>query len=430
MEREIMQDLIKWKERTDRKPLILLGARQVGKTYILKEFGKRYYDNVAYINCDDNEIVKDLFMQDYDIKRILFSIGSITGESIRPDKTLIILDEIQELKRGLNSLKYFYENAPEYHIAVAGSLLGITLHQGESYPVGKVNTLHIYPMNYEEFLMAKGQIKMKEILQDKAWDVISSTRNLYIQSLREYYFIGGMPEVVKKYLETNDPIQVREVQKEILFAYNKDISKHAPTNEAVRINQVWESIPSQLAKENRKFIYGAVRKGSRAKDFEVAIQWLLDAGLVYKVDRITKPVIPLKYYSDFTSFKLYMLDCGLLGAMSDIPSSLMLIPNKMSESKGSFTENFVCSQLHNCQDLSIFYFSKENSTQEVDFVVQQDAELYAIEVKSEENLKAKSLKMFHSENSDVKCIRTSMADYRKEEWMDNIPLYSIKSYFI
>lgn len=429
MEREIMKDLVKWKGRSDRKPLILLGARQVGKTYILKEFGKRYYEQTAYINCDDNEMVKELFLPDYDVGRILLAIGSITGVSIQPGKTLIILDEIQELKRGLNALKYFCENAPEYHVAVAGSLLGITLHQGESFPVGKVNTLNIRPMTYEEFLLAKGKSQMCEMLRKREWDVIASTRSLYIQLLREYYFTGGMPEAVKKHLETNDTVQVREVQKEILLAYDKDISKHAPTNEAVRINQVWKSIPAQLAKENRKFIYGAVRQGARAKDFEIAIQWLLDAGLVYKIDRVSKPGMPLGCYADFTSFKLYMLDCGLLGAMNDMPPSLMLLPNKMAESKGSFTENFVCSQLHNCRNLSVYYYSKENSTQEVDFVVQHDTDIVAIEVKSEENLQSKSLKAFHNENQEVRCLRTSMADYRQEDWMVNVPLYAIKSYW-
>ena len=424
-----MKDLLKWRDRSDRKPLILLGARQVGKTYILKEFGKRCYEQTAYINCDDNEMVKDLFLPDYDIRRILLAIGSITGVSIRPGKTLIILDEIQELKRGLNALKYFCENAPEYHVAVAGSLLGITLHQGESFPVGKVNTLNIRPMTYEEFLLAMGKNQMYEMLENRQWDVIASTRNLYIQSLREYYFTGGMPEAVKKYLETNDTVQVREIQKEILLAYDKDISKHAPTNEAVRINQVWKSIPAQLTKENRKFIYGAVRKGARAKDFEIAIQWLLDAGLVYKIDRVSKPAMLLGCYADYSSFKLYMLDCGLLGAMNDMPPSLMLLPNKMAESKGSFTENFVCSQLHNCRDLSVFYYSKENSSQEVDFVVQHDTDILAVEVKSEENLQSKSLKAFHGENPEVRCLRTSMADYRQQDWMVNVPLYAIKSYF-
>ena len=429
MEREILKDLLKWRSRKDRKPLILLGARQVGKTYILKEFGKRYYENTAYINCDDNEMVKDLFLPDYDIKRILLSIGSITNVSIVPGKTLIILDEIQELKRGLNALKYFCENAPEYHVVVAGSLLGITLHQNESYPVGKVNTLYMYPMAYEEFLEAKGLTQMCNMLKNKEWDIVSSIKSKYIQSLREYYFTGGMPEAVKKFVETNDTVQVREIQKEILLAYDKDISKHASINETIRINQVWKSIPAQLAKENSKFIYGAIRKGARAKDFELAIQWLIDAGLVYKVELVKKIGMPLGNYADYSTFKLYMLDCGLLGAMSNTPASLMLIPNDMKESKGSFTENFVCSQLQNCRNISTYYYSKENSTQEVDFVVQYDTDIIALEVKSEENLQSKSLKSFHYDNPTVKCLRTSMADYRHEEWMDNIPLYSIRRYF-
>lgn len=426
MDREIMNELKAWKERSDRKPLILLGARQVGKTYILKEFGKKYYKHTAYINCDDNELVKDLFTPDYDMNRIILSIGSISGTRVLPGETLIILDEIQELKRGLNALKYFCENAPQYHIAVAGSLLGITLHQGESFPVGKVNTLEMHSMTYEEFLTAKGEHMMCEMLQQKRWDVIASTKSRYIQSLREYYFVGGMPEAVSKYIKTNDVVSVREVQKEILNAYDKDISKHASANEAVRINMVWKSIPAQLAKENSKFIYGAVRKGARAKDLEVAIQWLIDAGLVYKVERVNKPGMPLRFYADMTSFKLYMIDCGLLGAMNEMPPAMMLLPNKMAECKGAFTENYVCSQLHNVKGASVYYFSKENSSQEVDFIVQYDVEIAAIEVKAEENLQSKSLKTFHQENMDIRCIRTSMADYRQQEWMENIPLYAIR----
>ena len=426
MEREIMKDLCAWRQRTDRKPLILLGARQVGKTYILKEFGKRYYEHTAYINCDDSELVKGLFMSDYDMKRILLTIGAITGVSIQPGKTLIIFDEIQELPRGLNALKYFCENAPGYHVAVAGSLLGITLHGGESYPVGKVNTLKMHPMTYEEFLLAKGKHQMCEMLDGRCWDIISSAKSLYVQLLREYYFVGGMPEAVSKFIDTNDAVQVREVQKEILLAYEKDISKHAPTNEAIRISQVWRSIPSQLAKENHKFIYGVVRKGARAKDFEIAVQWLMDAGLVYKVGRVTKVGMPLNCYADLSAFKLYMLDCGLLGAMNDMPPTLMLMPNIMAESKGSFTENYVCSQLHNVGNMSVYYSSKENSTQEVDFVVQRDVDITAIEVKSEENLTSKSLKAFHADNPSIRCIRSSMSDYRKEEWMENVPLYAIR----
>lgn len=428
MKREIFLKLQAWKERKDRKPLILLGARQVGKTYILKEFGRTCYNHVAYINCDENEAVHDLFAHDYNMERILLSIGSITGVSIQPGKTLIILDEIQELPRGLNALKYFCENAPEYHVAVAGSLLGITLHQGESYPVGKVNTLEMRPMSYEEFLIAKGKQQMVDNLRAGNWDVVNSIKTSYIQTLREYYFVGGMPEAVKKYLETHDAVQVREVQKEILTAYDKDISKHAPIQETVRINQVWRSIPSQLAKENKKFIYGVVKSGARAKDFELAIQWLIDAGLAYKIERVTKPGMPLNCYADVAAFKLYLLDCGLLGALSGMPPATMLMPNKMAESKGDFTENFVCTQLRNISDVSIYYFSKSNSTQEVDFVVQTGERISAIEVKAEENLQAKSLKAFATENEGVHCIRSSMAGYKEQDWMVNVPLYALSCY--
>ena len=295
MYRNIIKQLEEWKNKKHRKPLILAGARQVGKTYILKEFGKSSFSNVAYINCDDNELAKDLFLQDYDMQRIILAIGVITRQSIIPGKTLIILDEIQELKRGLSALKYFCENAPQYHVAVAGSLLGITMHQGESFPVGKVDILHIYPMTFDEFLLAKGYSQMVDVLRSKDWQTIKLLRSQYIKFLREYYFVGGMPEAVNSFIETNDALQVREIQNNILFTYQKDISKHVPTSEANRINMVWHSMPSQLIKENKKFIYGVAKPGGRAKDFEVAIQWLMDAGLVYRSDRVTQAKMPLKY---------------------------------------------------------------------------------------------------------------------------------------
>ena len=272
MEREILNKLIAWKHRPDRKPLILLGARQVGKTHILKEFGCRQYKYLAYVNCDNNAMVSDLFAPDYNMERILLSIGAVTNVPIEPENTLIVFDEIQELPRGLSSLKYFCEEARQYHVAVAGSLLGIALHRGESYPVGKVNTLQMYPMNFEEFILAKGRQQLAEILKTRDWTMVQGLGNEYIQLLREYYFVGGMPEAVQKYIDTNDAVKVREVQKEILLTYNKDMSKHAPTAEAIRIGQVWHSIPSQLSKENRKFVYGVIRKGARAKEFETAIQ--------------------------------------------------------------------------------------------------------------------------------------------------------------
>ncbi len=430
MERFIMQDLIAWKNREDRKPLILLGARQVGKTYILKEFGQREFENVAYINCDNNAMVKDLFATDYNIERILLTIGAITGVNIQAGKTLIIMDEIQELHRGLASLKYFCEEAREYHVAVAGSLLGLTLHQGESYPVGKVNTLEMFPMTYEEFLLARGFKQRVDLLQSGMWDVVNSLRTLYIQHLREYYLVGGMPEAVKKFIDTNAANAVREVQKEILHAYEKDISKHAPDEQVVRINQVWNSIPSQLAKENKKFIYGVVKQGARAKDYELAIQWLIDAGLIYKISRVKTIGMPLKIHEDISAFKLYLLDCGLLGAMSNTPPALLLLPNNDNSGKGDFTENFICCQLESLRNIPIYYYSKENSQLEIDFVIQIDTNIIPLEVKAEENLQAKSLKVILANNPGMYGLRFSMSDYREQENITNVPLYGARGYLV
>lgn len=430
MERFIMQDLIAWKNREDRKPLILLGARQVGKTYILKEFGQREFENVAYINCDNNAMVKDLFATDYNIERILLTIGAITGVNIQAGKTLIIMDEIQELHRGLASLKYFCEDAREYHVAVAGSLLGLTLHQGESYPVGKVNTLEMFPMTYEEFLLARGFKQRVDLLQSGMWDVVNSLRTLYIQHLREYYLVGGMPEAVKKFIDTNDANAVREIQKEILHAYEKDISKHAPNEQVVRINQVWNSIPSQLAKENKKFIYGVVKQGARAKDYKLAIQWLIDAGLIYKINRVKTIGMPLKIHEDISAFKLYLLDCGLLGAMSNTPPAFLLLPNNDNSGKGDFTENFICCQLESLRNIPIYYYSKENSQLEIDFVIQIDTNIIPLEVKAEENLQAKSLKVILKNNPGMQGLRFSMSDYREQENITNVPLYGARGYLV
>ena len=428
MERFIMDDLVRWKNRNDRKPLILLGARQVGKTYILKEFGRREYENVAYINCDNNALVRDIFTPDYNIERILLTIGAITGVNILPGKTLIIMDEVQELKRGLASLKYFCEDAPEYHVAVAGSLLGLTLHEGDSYPVGKVNTLNMYPMTFEEFLLACNRKQMVDLLQAQRWDFVKGLRTLYMQHLREYYLVGGMPEAVDKFVQTNDANLVREVQNEILAAYERDISKHAPAEQVMRIGQVWHSIPSQLAKENRKFIYGVVKKGARAKDYELAIQWLLDAGLVYKVNRITTLAMPLKMHEELSAFKLFVLDCGLLGAMTLTPPAMLLLPSTDNSGKGDFTENFVCSQMKSLSDLPVFYYSKDNSQLELDFVVQTNTAVCPVEVKAEENLQSKSLKTTLSENPDMYGLRFSMSDYREEGRLTNVPLYGARSF--
>ena len=429
MYRNIITRLREWKDKAHRKPLVLSGARQVGKTYILREFGKQEFDNVAYINCDDSSLAKDLFTQDYDMQRIILAIGAITRQPIVAGKTLIILDEIQELQRGLAALKYFCEKAPEYHVAVAGSLLGITMHRGESFPVGKVDILNIYPMTFDEFLLAKGREQMVEILKSKDWDTIKLLRNEYIKCLREYYFVGGMPEAVGMFMETNDVMRVRDVQKAILFTYNKDMSKHVPAAEANRINMVWRSMPSQLVKENKKFIYGVARPGARAKDFETAIQWLMDAGLVYKAERVTEPKMPLKFYTDISSFKLFILDCGLLGAMSETPANKLLVAdNGMEESKGAFTENYVMSQLVATQGSSVFYYSNDAKL-EIDFLIQHADDIVPIEAKAEENLRAKSLSTFVSKHPQMHGLRFSMSDFREQDWMTNVPLYAVSVYF-
>lgn len=425
MFRNIIKQLQVWKNNKRRKPLVLAGARQVGKTYILNAFGKQEYSNIAYINCDDNELVKNLFEQDYDMQRIILAIGAITNQTIEPGKTLIILDEIQELKRGLSALKYFYEKVPEYHVAVAGSLLGITMHRGESFPVGKVDILNIYPMTFDEFLLAKGRKQMADILKSKDWNTIKLLRNEFIKILREYYFVGGMPEAVNEFIATNDVVKVRKIQNDILYTYQKDISKHIPASESNRIHMVWHSMPSQLVKENKKFIYGVAKKGGRAKDFEVAIQWLMDAGLVYKAERVTEPKMPLKYYVDVTSFKLFLLDCGLLGAMSETPpASLLVAENGMEEAKGAFTENYVMSQLVATIDTSVFYYSNDAKL-EIDFLIQQGSDIVPIEAKAEENVRAKSLSTFVANHPNLHGLRFSMSDYREQDWMTNVPLYAI-----
>lgn len=429
MYRNIIEKLKAWKNSEFRKPLILAGARQVGKTYILKEFGKEEYSNVAYVNCDKEAMAKTLFVEDYDIKRIVMAIAAITGQTIVPGETLIILDEIQEVKRGLSVLKYFCEDAPEYHVAVAGSLLGIAMHQGESMPVGKVDVLHMYPMTYDEFLLAKGNKQLYDVLMSKDWKTIKLLRGEYVKILREYYFVGGMPEAVKRFMETNDPNQVRSVQNEILYTYQKDISKHVPTSESNRINMVWHSMPSQLSKENKKFLYGVAKQGGRAKEFEVAIQWLMDAGLVYKSELVKEAKMPLKFYVDISSFKLFLLDCGLLGAMSETPADRLLVAdNGMEEAKGAFTENYVMNQMVASSHNSVFYYTSGNKL-ELDFLIQHASGIVPIEAKAEENLRSKSLATFVNSHPEMHGIRFSMSDYREQDWITNVPLYAASIYF-
>lgn len=426
MERSIYSSLKKWKESPTRKPLILQGARQVGKTYILKEFGAREYSEVVYINCDDNNDMQNMFV-DYDVDRIIRSLSAISGISIKPSTTLLILDEIQEVERGLASLKYFCEKAPEYHVAVAGSLLGITLHEGTSFPVGKVDMLYMYPMDFEEFLLAMGKEQLVELLRNNSWAALTPLRGMLTELLRQYYFVGGMPEAVKTYVERGDIWEVRSIHSKIIDAYRNDMSKHVPKQQVQRINMVWNSIPSQLARDNKKFIYGALRKGARANDFGIAIQWLVDSGLVHKVHRISKPVVPLKFYEDMASFKLFLLDCGLLGALSETPPEQILIgDNVFEEYKGAFTENYVLQQLKSLPRTFVYYYSNDNSTLEIDFVVQHDAHIIPIEVKAEENLRAKSLRQFVTDNSGLHGVRFSMSDYREQDWLTNVPLWAVR----
>ena len=429
MERSIYSSLKKWKESPTRKPLILQGARQVGKTYILKKFGAREYSEVVYINCDDNNDMQNMFV-DYDVDRIIRSLSAISGISIKPSTTLLILDEIQEVERGLASLKYFCEKAPEYHVAVAGSLLGITLHEGTSFPVGKVDMLYMYPMDFEEFLLAMGKEQLVELLRSNSWAALTPLRGMLTELLRQYYFVGGMPEAVKTYVERGDIWEVRSIHSKIIDAYRNDMSKHVPKQQVQRINMVWNSIPSQLARDNKKFIYGALRKGARANDFEIAIQWLVDSGLVHKVHRISKPVVPLKFYEDMASFKLFLLDCGLLGALSETPPEQILIgDNVFEEYKGAFTENYVLQQLKSLPRTFVYYYSNDNSTLEIDFVVQHEAHVIPIEVKAEENLRAKSLRQFVTDNSGLHGVRFSMSDYREQDWLTNVPLWAVRWVF-
>lgn len=392
----------------------------------MKEFGAREYSEVVYINCDDNNDMQNMFV-DYDVDRIIRSLSAISGVSIKPSTTLLILDEIQEVERGLASLKYFCEKAPEYHVAVAGSLLGITLHEGTSFPVGKVDMLYMYPMDFEEFLLAMGKEQLVGLLRSNSWAALTPLRGMLTELLRQYYFVGGMPEAVKTYVERGDIWEVRSIHSKIIDAYRNDMSKHVPKQQVQRINMVWNSIPSQLARDNKKFIYGALRKGARANDFEIAIQWLVDSGLVHKVHRISKPVVPLKFYEDMASFKLFLLDCGLLGALSETPPEQILIgDNVFEEYKGAFTENYVLQQLKSLPRTFVYYYSNDNSTLEIDFVVQHEAHVIPIEVKAEENLRAKSLRQFVTDNPGLHGVRFSMSDYREQDWLTNVPLWAVR----
>lgn len=425
MKRNITQQLQAWKEKTNRKPLIVNGARQVGKTYSLKDFGKKAYENVAYINCDGNEEVANIFAQDYDMHRILLHLSALTGVDIKPERTLIIIDEIQECPKALNSLKYFCENAPQYHVAVAGSLLGISLHAGSSFPVGKVDMIKMYPMTFDEFLMAAGEDRLVDMLRQQDYSLITPMSARLLEMLRQYYYVGGMPAVVKAFFASHQLSEVRDIQNQILFDYQRDFSKHAPLSEVPRINMVWNSIPSQLAKENKKFVYGALKKGARATQFEMAIEWLIDAGLIYKVPRVSEPRKPLKFYEDLNVFKLFSLDVGLMGAMAETTAADVLVRGTaMTEYRGAFTELFVLTQLV-ARGITPYYYSANDSRIEIDFLIQKAGTVIPLEVKAEENVHSKSLRTYIEKYPQLKGVRLSMLPYHDQDWMTNYPLYCV-----
>ncbi len=432
MERFLYKQLKIWKNSKDRKPLVLEGARQVGKTWLLKQFAKNEYEDFVYINCDNNPQLESVFI-DYDVKRIIRNLSAITNIKIEPKKCLIIFDEIQEFPKALTSLKYFCEDAPNYHIVVAGSLLGLLEHYGTGYPIGKVDSLFLYPLSFMEFLLALKKNIFVEQIKAHNWEEQNALIPQLVELLRQYYFTGGMPAVVRAYVEEQDLQNVRSIQKQILSDYMNDISKHAPKTEIPKITLVWNSIPSQLAKKNKKFIYGALKKGGRAKEFENAIQWLINAGLVHKVSRVKKLEAPLKFYEDFECFKLFVNDLGLFGAMSETPASEILVGNNVfSTYKGSFTEQYVAQQfksanLGNVSDKTLYYYTNENSTMEIDFIF-QTAKVFPVEVKAEQNLKSKSLSTVLKNNNKLFGIRFSMSGYKEQKQMVNVPLPLTEEY--
>lgn len=426
MERMKMKELEIWKNRKNRKPLIIKGARQVGKTWLMKEFGRRFFRQVAYVNFDNNERMREVFQGDYNIERIIMAIHIETGVKIVPQETLIIFDEIQECPKAIASLKYFCENAPEYAIVAAGSLLGVAIHKGTSFPVGKVDTLELNPMSFREFLLAVGEEGLVSLMDGSDSSLVETFRDKYIDWLKKYYYIGGMPEVVLSFVNEKDFIEVRRLQTKIIEMYESDFSKHTTENELPRIRMVWNSIPMQLAKENKKFFFGKIKEGARAKDFEVAIEWLLDCGLLKKIYNVSKPAVPLKAYTVFSEFKLFLLDVGLLAAMSELDVRTILEGNAIFvEFKGALTEQYVLQQLISDTEYTLYYYTETKSEGEIDFLIQKESQIVPIEVKAEENLRAKSLRCFCNKYHPALAIRTSMSNYRQQDWMTNIPLWMI-----
>lgn len=428
MLRNVYSFLVNWKNRVGRKPLIIQGARQVGKTWLMKDFGQKEFKQTAYFNFENTKELQAIFKRSFNTQQIITALNILVGFNIQPNETLIIFDEIQFCPEALSSLKYFQENNPEYCILAAGSLLGVAIHQGISFPVGKVEFLTLHPFDFNEFLMAMRKENLLDALQNGDHSIVEIFKDQFVELLKQYYFIGGMPEVVRQFVVNNDYQEARAIQENILSAYENDFSKHAPIQQLPRIRLVWQSLPGQLAKENSKFIYNVLKNGARAKDFEMAIEWLKDAGLIHKVTRITKPGIPINVYADWSDFKIYLNDTGLLCAMANLTPEILLKENNLFvEFKGTLSEQFVLQQLVS-QSYEAFYWSPENVQSEVDFVIQKDNMVIPIEVKSAENVRSRSLRVYYDKYKPEACIRTSLAGYQTHEWMKNIPLYGFQQW--
>jgi len=430
MERKALANLINWKNSKNRKPLLIYGARQVGKTWLMKQLGEKEFENTVYVNFEKEISLRNIFEQDYQPQRLIKILETFFMQTIIPGKTLVIFDEIQEAKGGLTSLKYFREELPSLHVIGAGSLLGIALEKETSFPVGQVTFLNLYPLDFNEFLLAKGQKNLAKAIEEQDWELLITLRVLVISLLKQYLFVGGMPESVRTFCETESYNEVREIQQAILQSYEQDFSKHAPTAIVPRIRMIWNAVVSQLAKENKKFIYGILKEGARAKDFELALNWLENYGLIYRVNRINKAHFPLAAYVDLPVFKVYTLDVGLLSALGNL-SAKTLIDNEQlfSEFKGALSEQFVLQELKATGIKNLFYWANDSGSAEIDFILESENQIYPLEVKSGENLQAKSLKTFWGKNPEIRCYRTSLSDFREESWMTNIPLYGISQLF-
>lgn len=426
MYRTAMDALLQWEEKINRKPLIIMGARQVGKTWLMKEFGKTHYEKTAYISFYNNKRMDDVFQADFDIKRILMNLNIESGVTITPGDTLIILDEIQDSPKVLESLKYFCEEAPQYHVVAAGSLLGVTIHEGVSYPVGKVDLLDLYPLNFREFLYAMDEQSLADALATKDYALIDNFSEKYLFWLKNYYYVGGMPAVVDEFRQNRDYAEIRQIQNDIVRQYEGDFGKHVDARTLPRIRLVWDSVPLQLAKENKKFFFGQIKKGARSSEYEIAIQWLVDCGLIYKVNRVNEPNMPLKAYKSMNAYKLFVLDVGLLGAMSELEAESILEGNDIFiEFKGALTEQYVLQQLISDTRYNPYYFGTEKATFEQDFLIQKGKDIVPIEVKAGENIRSQSLKAYCDKYKPNKAVRFSTLKYMDQGWMENIPLYAV-----